>query len=68
MHGGTIQAESRGAGHGAAFVVRIPLIADDELKALMTRLADGETVVEGELKAFARARSCQPREESEMSL
>ncbi len=67
MHGGAVRAESRGAGHGAAFVVRVPLIADDDLKALMKRLADGETVVEEELKAFARAHSCEPGKESGMS-
>jgi len=31
LHGGTIRAESRGAGQGAAFTVRLPLPHEDEL-------------------------------------
>lgn len=40
MHGGTIQADSRGAGHGASFVVTLPLA-----QIQRRPVADGQAVV-----------------------
>jgi CheY-like chemotaxis protein len=41
LHGGTVRADSRGAGHGSTFTVRLPLIATETANPANEKLAVG---------------------------
>jgi len=45
MHGGTVQAQSEGAGRGSEFVIQLPLIGRDEARDVQPRPAGFEQPV-----------------------